>query len=176
MSDIVAEARAALAIVPERDMDDWSMAYTNGHRTSRFTGTMLRDLLDRLAALERELAEARTTLGMVSSLVGRPDLNAYPAVAATLDEMKRELAEARKQLMDAACVMGSPKDAHRLADALGYVLASYRHRGEQAETALAALREAFARYARHDDDCGPWAGGCRCGYAAAKDAWARREP
>lgn len=38
-----------------------------------------------------------------------------------------------------------------------------------AEAEKAALREAFARYARHDDDCDrPTPGRCRCGYAAAE--------
>jgi hypothetical protein len=35
-----------------------------------------------------------------------------------------------------AGVLGSPKDRNRLDEALGYVLASYRRRGEQAESAL----------------------------------------
>lgn len=60
--------------------------------------------------------------------------------AAASSSVLSALEAAEKELMRAAVVMGSPKDAHRLADSLGYVLASYRARGERAEAEVAALR------------------------------------
>lgn len=75
----------------------------------------------------------------------------------TLRQRVAELEAAERELKAAALVMGSPKDAHRLADALSYVLRSYRQRGEAAEAEVKRLKQQLAEREK---------GACKHGYPA----------
>jgi hypothetical protein len=66
----------------------------------------------------------------------------YADIRAALAEIER----LRADLMRAAVVMGSPKDADRLAEALGYVLSGYRQRAEAAEANLARIEASVAAH------------------------------
>ena len=57
--------------------------------------------------------------------------------------LESRVRELEAELIKIALVIGSPKDAHRLPDALTAVLSSYRNRGEKAEAERDELKRAY---------------------------------
>jgi len=111
----LADVEAALALVPDLYIDDWSMAYTDGPLTARVTGRMLRTLA---AGVRRLQEEAEATRDDHWARIGQYERRAEAAEAALAtaevhakghslnvlslmkfnDQLKEEIAALRAQL------------------------------------------------------------------------------
>jgi hypothetical protein len=100
--DILTTVKEALAIVPELHIDDWSMAYTDGLRTSRLTGRMLRDLVNRCEQAEAESEGRRVAL-------------LAKAEEATQEWKRAEQAEADLHALENKCVVSESAYTQQLA-------------------------------------------------------------